>query len=53
MMRNFRECGPEGGVEECTQIHHLTSKGGHLLLEDLLRGNEDVFAVHGRLPECG
>ena len=52
-MRDLRECGPEGGVEECTEIHHLTSKGGHLLLEDLPHGNEDVVAVHGRLPECG
>lgn len=52
-MRNLRECGPEGGVKECTKIHHLATKGGHLFLEDLLRGNKDVPAVHGDISECG
>lgn len=53
MMRNLRERGREGYVKECTELRHLTSKGGHLFLEDLLRRNEDVPAVHGDIPECG
>jgi hypothetical protein len=49
MLRNFRECGPKGYVKECTELHHFATKGRHLLLEDLLRGNEDVPAIYGGL----
>ena len=51
-MRNLRECGVKCGVDEHTKIHHLTSKGRHLLFKNLLSGNEDVLAILGYLSWC-
>jgi hypothetical protein len=50
MMRNFRGCGREGGVKECTKIHHFATKGGQLFLNNLQSGNEDVPAIHRDIP---